>query len=254
MKWTGKIVGLIIGMIFGNPLVILLGVVVGHLYDIGFLKRFFSQGISSKPGSTQQIFFDSIFTVMGFLAKLDGRVTVEEIHAVEGVMQKMSLSAELRKEAIRLFRIGKEPNFDLLATLQRLKQACGRHPELLYFFLETQIQIAQVEGPLHGSKWTAINTICAELGLQGVWPEQEEQVYQPFNYAKPLLSQSYRLLGIEPHASNTEIKKAYRRLLSKHHPDKLMAQGLPAEMIKMANEKTQKIHHAYETIKKNRQF
>ena len=66
------------------------------------------------------------------------------------------------------------------------------------------------------------------------------------------IEDAYKILGVEESLSDKEIKRAYRRLLAQHHPDKLVAKGLPEEMQKLANEKTQEIISAYEAIKKHR--
>src|SRR5690606_10353061 len=66
------------------------------------------------------------------------------------------------------------------------------------------------------------------------------------------LQNAYRVLGLAPTADDAEVKKAYRRLMSRHHPDKLMAKGLSPEMIKMATQKTQQIKSAYEQISESR--
>jgi DnaJ like chaperone protein len=66
------------------------------------------------------------------------------------------------------------------------------------------------------------------------------------------VSQAYDVLGIDRTASDAEVKKAYRRLMNQHHPDKLIAKGLPEEMIRIATEKTQQIKQAYEQIKTDR--
>jgi len=66
------------------------------------------------------------------------------------------------------------------------------------------------------------------------------------------LTQAYALLGVDVSASDSEVKKAYRRMMSQHHPDKLVSKGLPEEMIKLANEKTQQIKKAYDLIKAKR--
>ena len=65
------------------------------------------------------------------------------------------------------------------------------------------------------------------------------------------LSQAYKILGVSKNSSEAEIKKAYRRLMSQHHPDKLVSKGLPDEMIQLATEKTQEIRKAYDLIKKS---
>jgi len=57
------------------------------------------------------------------------------------------------------------------------------------------------------------------------------------------------VLGVTPQDSKADIKKAYRRLMSQHHPDKLVSKGLPEEMIKVATEKSQKIRDAYDLLK-----
>ena len=67
------------------------------------------------------------------------------------------------------------------------------------------------------------------------------------------LSAAYALLAIESSASMEEVKRAYRRQMSQHHPDKLVAKGLPEEMIDIANRKTQDIKSAYDLIRKSRE-
>jgi DnaJ like chaperone protein len=76
--------------------------------------------------------------------------------------------------------------------------------------------------------------------------------YQAAQPQRDLLAEAYAVLGVAASASNDEVKKAYRRLMNQHHPDKLVAKGMPEEMIKLATEKTQEIKAAYETIKKAR--
>lgn len=265
MRWGGKILGLMIGLILGHPIWIILGVIIGHLYDIGFFTQFFKKRIlQSKGGATQRIFFDCTFSVMGYLAKADGRVSESEIRAAESIMLQMNLGPELRQEAIRLFNQGKQPDFNLSAAIAELKAACWQHPILLQTFLEIQMQIAHAEGHISPGKRAALKAIYAELGLSFGFQQFEQQSYTEQNYQKYYqgprvnpeqhLQDSYQILNVTASSSDEEIKKAYRRLMSQHHPDKLMAKGLPPEMIKLANEKTQKIKSAYETIRKSRGF
>jgi DnaJ like chaperone protein len=263
MRWNGKIVGLIVGLLSGHPLGVLLGVFIGHLFDTDFFHKWLRKGQIDHSQQTQRVFFDATFSVMGYLAKADGRVTESEIQAAEHVMQEMSLDQDMRREAIRLFNLGKQPDFDLKATMLQLKNSCWAHPNLLRTFLEIQIQIAYAEGGISEGKRAALRAICQELGVQGFMFDQfEQQAHAEQNYqqyyrqARPdparHLADSYQILNIPSHANDAEVKKAYRRLLGQNHPDKLMSQGLPPEMIKLANERTQKIKSAYETIKKAR--
>jgi DnaJ like chaperone protein len=263
MRWNGKITGLVIGLLTGHPVGIVLGVIVGHLYDIGLFNKLFQKSVTPQSQQVQHVFFDSTFSVMGYLAKADGRVSESEIRAAEQIMQQMELNADMKREAIRLFNEGKQANFNLGPAIQRLKSACWQYPNLLRTFLEIQIQIANAEGSLSRAKRAALQNIFAELGIAGFMFEQfEQQAHAQQNYQRYYqqqrsdpaqhLADAYQILEIAKTATDAEVKKAYRRLMSQHHPDKLMSQGLPPEMIKLANERTQKIKSAYETIKKAR--
>jgi len=66
------------------------------------------------------------------------------------------------------------------------------------------------------------------------------------------IEDAYSMLGVKSDATDGEVKKSYRKLMSQHHPDKLVSRGLPEEMIKLATEKTVEIKAAYEQIKKER--
>ncbi|KZZ15482.1 hypothetical protein A3751_17250 [Oleiphilus sp. HI0080] len=79
----------------------------------------------------------------------------------------------------------------------------------------------------------------------------KEQGFDAQNSASQL-EEAYDVLGLEKECSDQELKRAYRRLMSQHHPDKLVAKGLPEEMMKLATEKTQQIKEAYELVKRNR--
>jgi len=70
------------------------------------------------------------------------------------------------------------------------------------------------------------------------------------NQAGPTIEQAYKVLGIAESSDKSQTKRAYRKLMSQHHPDKLVAKGMPEEMIKVATEKSQEIHAAYEMIKR----
>jgi DnaJ like chaperone protein len=261
MRWNGKIIGVILGLFSGHPIGVLIGLGIGHLWDAGFFNRIIQKNFAQETGEIQKVFFDTTFSMMGFLAKADGRVSESEIRTAESIMQQMDLSSEMRLEAIQLFNQGKQPNFDWISAMSKLKSACWQHTNLLRTFLEIQIQIAGAEGQISTGKWQALQNICAELGIHGMsfdqfaGQRQYEQTYQ-HGYTRPQamqpLAEAYQTLGVNSDTGDSEVKKAYRRLLSQNHPDKLMSQGLPPEMIKLANERTQKIKKAYETIKKSR--
>lgn len=273
MKWQGKFIGGVIGFILGGGLPgLVIGVVLGHFFDTGAVHDWLvSATLYSQPSprtSIQKIFFETTFSVLGYLAKCDGRVSESEIKAAEQVMQHMSLNYNMRQEAIRLFKEGKRFDFNWQKCIHRLRDSAYNHPNLLRTFIEFQLQMVCAGGVITLAKRRALQRICAELGvsettyIQFEQRSHAEQHYQNQKHydrrsrtwldPEEQLQDAYQILGLNSSASDDEVKRTYRRLLSKHHPDKLVAQGLPPEMMKLANEKTQKIKSAYQTIKKAR--
>lgn len=268
MIWNGKIVGLILGLIFGGPIGLLIGLALGHLYDVGIFdnilaKLGWQRRTTQYTDQTRNIFFETTFMMMGYIAKSDGRVSEREINYARDVMRRMGLNAQQSQEAINFFNLGKQPDFDAYAAVENLKRACWRHPSLLRNFLEIQIQLAMVDGTLNQSKRAALQQLYQQFGIRGFSFDQFEQQqragqqYQRYyqqarSNPRQHLNDAYTVLGIAASATDADVKKAYRRLMSKNHPDKLAAKGLPPEMVKLANEKTQQIKSAYETIKQAR--
>lgn len=275
MSWWGKIVGGAFGFAVGGPIGAVLGATVGHTFDRGI------DGIEQKPprggaggGSWQggrqnrreraQIaFFTATFSVMGRLAKVDGRVSEDEIRVAEAIMQQMRLNEEQRKAAVRLFQEGKRAEFDLDGVVAQLRDECRRRPSLIQFFLEIQIEAAYADGEMTPDEEELLHHVCRVLGfpverfrliermLRGQRRAHQSRQQQAAGGGMAL-EDAYSILGVDSNASRDEVKKAYRRLMSQHHPDKLVSRGLPDEMIDQAKEKSQQISRAYETIRENK--
>lgn len=267
MKWQGKFVGACTGFLLGGGIPgLIIGIIIGHLFDSGMMQYWLdSSNIGTRSvhyHSTQRVFFETTFAIMGYLAKVDGRVSESEIEAAKRVMQYMSLSEGMRREAIMFFNEGKQPNFNWQAHVQNLREACRFNDNLLRAFIEFQLQIVFASNGITSAKRIALQRICEQLGISRIifsQFEQQSQAEQHYRHEQTAhvnphyqVTDAYQILGVTPNSSHDEIKRAYRRLLSKNHPDKLVAQGLPPEMMKLANEKTQRIKQAYETIKQAR--
>lgn len=252
------------GFMLGGPLGAVLGAVLGHNLDRGMdgLKGF----EPLHPGDKERVqtaFFTATFSVMGHLAKADGRVSKDEIEMARMVMAQMDLTQELRQTAIRLFEQGKQADFPLDDVLDQFRQECHRRQTLIQMFLEIQLQAAYADGVLHLAEELLLLQICQHLHVpESLFRRLEQRIKAGQHYAGsgrtatkpagPSLEDAYAMLTISQESSDAEVKRAYRRLLSQHHPDKLVSKGLPEEMMKMAAQKTHEIRRAYERIKQGR--
>jgi DnaJ like chaperone protein len=257
MQWTGKLIGGALGAFLG-PVGIALGALLGHQYDV---KAQAAASAGPRLGVGQQ-FFRATFLVMGHVAKADGRVTEREIEAARGVMISLRLSETQVHEAIGLFTLGKRADFDLDGELMQLRRSCGAHPELLRVFLEIQLRAALAGNDMTGPVRLRMTRIAALLGFGGPVLASIEAAlrggrpgYRPADSQASMESRiaaAYRVLELAPSATDAEMVKAYRRQMSRHHPDKLKANGLPDSMLEHAKERTQQIREAYEFLRERR--
>lgn len=264
MSWWGKVIGGALGFAVSGPIGALLGAAIGHSFDKGLTGI---EAMSPEDFSTESIqaaFFTATFSIMGRVAKSDGIVSQEEINVAQATMSRMQLNSEQTQAAQKLFSEGKSASFDYQAVAEQLRKECGRRTNLLQMFLEIQIATALADGELHESEQTILLELSGLLGFKRHHFEQllamavaqqrfytKEQGFNAQNSASQL-EEAYDVLGLEKDCSDQELKRAYRRLMSQHHPDKLVAKGLPEEMMKLATEKTQQIKEAYELVKRNR--
>lgn len=274
MRWGGKLIGAFLGLLFlKGPIGLLIGALVGHFFDMNLFSHMHAhqrqhQFRAGDPNS--DVFFTSIFRLMGYLAKSDGQVTQAEINVAEQVMQNMSLSATLKQRAIALFQEGKQPQYNPDHAVQALRFKYGQQPTVLRMCHDILQQIARADGtPIPPQKATTLNQITRALGLMPFSFNFNDFDFSQFGGAFHQGRQSshhyrrqtshhtqqvnpYTVLGIPSTASNAEIKKRYRRLMSQYHPDKLVSQNLSDSEIAKATEKTQEIKSAYEQLKKER--
>ena len=268
MNWWGKLIGGTLGFVLGGgPLGAMLGVALGHSLDKG-LSRVELGDFSSGGANQERIqaaFFSATFTIMGRVAKSDGIVSETELEVARQTMQKMQLNDEQKRAAINLFNQGKQADFDYIPVIKQFRNECGRRTSLLRMFMEIQLSTALADNELHPEEQRLLTEIAEGLGFQRKHFEQllammtAQKSYSNFDRSSTTqvnegqaVDQAYNVLGINSKCSDAELKKAYRKLMSQHHPDKLVSRGLPEEMMKIATEKTREIKDAYERIKKYR--
>lgn len=265
MLW-GRLLGALFGYKVLGLLGAILGFAVGTWFDRG-LRLHVYHFPRSYSVTVQEAFFQAVFLVMGHLAKADGRVNEIEIRAARNIMSRLKLTEDLKTEAIRLFSAGKKPNFNLEQTLLHFFAVCKSYPDVLRFFIEIQLEVALADGALQSAEQRLLLLMCQSLQcspqeFEPLWTRQEgfgdkngyQDQKQSTTANNTSLQDAYEVLGIASTATPAEIKKAYRRLMTKHHPDKLAARGLPENMIHWAKEKTQEIRAAYDLIRATKGF
>jgi len=253
MQWTGKLIGGALGALFG-PVGVAVGAALGHHYDLSS-----EQGSALAPAEQ---FFRSTFLVMGHVAKADGRVTEREIQAARSVMQGLGLNGEQVRMAIALFNAGKQPAFDLEPELARLRTSCRMQPEILRVFLEIQLRFALAGSDMAAAARVRVTRVAAGVGVDPQLLARMEAAFRggdaraaAANAMATLdarIAAAYRTLEVDPDIDDVELVKAYRRLMSRHHPDKLKANGLPDSMLEHAKQRTQAIREAYELLRERR--
>lgn len=273
----GKVLGFLFGLMFLKIPGAILGVIVGHFFDkaysqdfnqLGGFGRFFSDQNSLKQ---QAVFFHSLFSALGHLAKSDGQVTNREIQIATALMDDMNLSGDARQEAQNAFREGKARDFPLVDTLKGLYEACHGRRDILQVFLEILIQAAFADGKLSQEEYVVLEKVAkplgfrrrdldylismfeAEIRFRQRGGQQRSSQHSPYTETQSL-DDAYRILGVSSSDDEKTIKRAYRKRMAEHHPDKLVSKGLPEQAMEIAKKKAQDIQSAYELIKQKRGF
>ena len=256
----GKIVAALIGLLVAGPFGLVIGLFVGHIFDRGLFKTL-QFASPENIARVKNSFFETTFLLLGYLAKADGRISQEEINHTEGIISQMGLNGEQRTRAIDLFRRGAEAGFQPESTVSSFLEICGPQKQLQQTLLFFLISLAQADQDIADAEHAALRQVAILMGFGGAHLEQLLRTAQAQgNFhggatAQPaanILADAYVALGVSDTVTDKELKRAYRKLMSQNHPDKLIAKGLPEDMIKIATEKSQEIQSAYETVRKYR--
>ncbi|MBL8299696.1 MAG: co-chaperone DjlA [Rhodanobacteraceae bacterium] len=261
MKWLGKIIGGLAGLLLlRHPLGVVLGLLAGHLFDNGTLAL-------RKPPRRRstQSFFDLLFLFVGALAKADGRVSEREIAATEHLMSRLGLDASQRREAIRSFNAGKEPGFAVDRVINGLRAWCLGRRDHAYVLLDVVIDVVFADGA-GSERQQLLRRLCAALNVQeqeiavlaamkgyswntGEWTSSRKAAPPPRQQGG---ADPYAVLGVTRESDEQDVKRAWRKLMSEHHPDKLG--DVPAALRERAEQRAREINTAYERIKTERGF
>lgn len=263
MYW-GKIIGTLAGLATTKPLLGLLGLVLGHQFDRGFSARY-QEFRERGPAGIQlgDAYLAALFRTMGHIAKLDGRVTEDEIRAARSVMHRLGLGPAKVQNAIAWFEDGKEPNFSPTPGLRALTRTGARRLESRTLFVRLLLEVSLAKRRVSKQERAAIWAVCRELEVGRVELAQLEAMIRaqkgfrrsPAGDAdQARVKAAYASLGVEQSASNAEIKTAYRRLMNRNHPDKIAAGNPDATALAEAERRTREVRTAYELLKARREI
>lgn len=248
MKWPPWLLGALIGLLVTRHL---LGALIGALLAGPLLRTWRTWRKRPPVARSGHSALGAVFTLLGQLAKADGRVCEREIAFCERLMHRLGLDNRGRQEAIAAFNAGKRSGFHAMSLDIGLRH---RHAQSL-LFLDLFIELALADGELHDRETHVLRRICRMLGLrEGVLQQllQKRRQRRPARPAAPAAPDPYAVLGVERHADTAQVRRAFRRLMSRHHPDKLAAAGASPEAIALAQERTTQLLAAWEHIKKAR--
>ncbi|MGB5688389.1 MAG: co-chaperone DjlA [Woeseiaceae bacterium] len=249
-------IGALLGAIFGGFSGLILGGLIG--YAVSAAVR---QLIIGSLKVAQSSLLESTFSIMGALCKADRVVTRDEINAVEQIFVMLKLQGEARALAKDAFNRGKQADFDLDAAIDQFAQISRGRGPLLQLFLQLQCMAVAADGRVDPAEHAMLVRIAQRLGLTERDVSQLEALLRatvggPSAAGAPpradKLADAYAALGLAADASPAEIKRAYRKLISQNHPDKLAARGLPDSMRAVAEERSRELNSAYDMIKSAR--
>lgn len=273
------VTGFILAFIFKNGWFFLIGLFVGPM-----LYRVFNQIAPVKNNQQNPTLFLTIaFEVLGHLSKAKGQVTQTDIDIASQLMDRLQLDSEKRKLAQESFNLGKATNYPLQQRLNELYMQYRYRRNVLKTFCEQLIQAAISDGVLHKKEEQILYIVAQAFHIPRAQMviyiqmmlasyqfqhgnhyqqnysqyRQQDQYYQNSYQQQSSLgniNHAYQILGIDSTADNTAIKRAYRKLMNEHHPDKLISKGLPPEMLEAAKKRAQEIQAAYDLIKSHKGF
>jgi DnaJ like chaperone protein len=252
MSWHGKILGGIFGFFIGGPWGAAAGATLGHAFvdrknNLYKISRHRPGQALLSPEQAKVVFFTSVFSMLGKMSKVDGKVTKEEIAVVEKfIKEELHLNTSSRLFAIQIFRqsVQSPESFEYFAS--QFYANFSSQPYLIDLMMDILFRIAGTDGTIQEEEEELLLSAAEIFDYSHSDYERMKNKYINNN------NYYYAILNCDFTASNEEIKKQYRKLVNEYHPDKIQAKGLPEGFIKFANEKFVEIQEAYTTIKKER--
>ncbi len=233
MSIWGKVGGAGAGFLMGGPIGALVGAVAGHF-------------IFDREADPGIVFTIAVIALAGKMAKADGAVSDAELDAFARVFR---VPPQEEGNVRRIFNLARQDVAGYESYAQQIARLYVGNPAVLEDVLDGLFEIAKADGVLHPAEAAFLERVADIFGFA---PNEYRRIRA--SHFAPELTDPYVILGVSYVAGPEEIKQTYRRLVRENHPDSLMARGVPAEFVKLANDKLAAINSAYEAIQKERDF
>lgn len=237
MSIWGKVIGGAAGFALGGPLGAFVGALAGHAVDS------ITHG-ASDPETRRVAFTIAVIVLGAKMAKADGQVTRDEVEAFKSAFR---IPPEDVGKVAQIFDRAKQESSGFEPYARQLKEIFADQPAVLEELLGALFQIAKADGVYHEKEREFLRRVAGIFGF-------DESTFQRIeaNLTGSEATDPYAVLGLPRGAPDAEVKAAYRRLIREHHPDRLIAEGMPQEFVDVANDKLAAINGAYEKIRKER--
>ena len=284
MAIWGKILGGAAGLAIGGPIGAVIGAVAGHAYDrirdeetrarlasgrYHGRNPWSASGpryqpppnrssprwaepppVFADPTETRRIAFATAVIVLGAkLAKVDGVVTLDEVRAFKQVFR---IDDGEVGDVARIYNQAKTSARGFEPYARQISALFGKDPVLLEELLAGLFEVARADGDVNPAEVDFLRRVAAIFGFN---LKAFEQIRARFSATARNLSgadDAYAVLGVSRTASDDEVKQTYRKLVREHHPDRLVAKGMPEEFVEQANHRLAAINAAYDRIEKER--
>ena len=236
----GKILGGAMGFAIGGPLGALVGAAAGHAYD---RRRGVAQ-VGGADETKQTAFAIAVIVLSAKMAKADGTVTRDEIAAFREVFH---IPPDEMKNVGRLFDQSRKDAIGYEPYAEQVARMFQQNPTVLEELLGGLFHIARADGIVHPAEISFLEDVAQIFGLDETTFERLRAAHVGAAKSDP-----YAVLGIARDASDAEGRTTWRKLTREHHPDTLIAQGMPQDFVDVATDEMATINEAYDRIAKQR--
>lgn len=234
MTIWGKIIGGTAGFALGGPIGGLLGALAGHAVDT------YTSDLRQEPSGREVAFTIALIALSAKMAKADGTVSRDEILAFR---EKVDIPQHDIANVGQLWDLARQTPDGFDGYARQLAQMFPPQSPILDQLMELLFFIARADGDITANEEEYLSHVARILGFDEKGYSRLKLIYGDPN-ANP-----YIVLGVDPDATDGDIRDAWIKLARRHHPDQLMAEGLPEEFIRAANERLAAINAAYEDIR-----